>query len=70
MSFWEAHGTKVLGAIQLGVGFAVSSVSMLQGQLPSDDYVWLCFFLGVLNSALGGATIKRGFTNSDQEHRP
>lgn len=56
--WWAAHGTKILGAITVGVGAGGEVLSAIQAVDPKHAALW-ALILG-----LGGAVIRRGFTNS------
>lgn len=58
-NIWKSHGTKVLGYITS----TIPAVLLIDGLVPEthEKYYLLALVL------LGGATVKRGHTNSKQE---
>lgn len=54
--FWKAHGTKILGSLATFVSTALLVPDLIA---PERMKYWL-----FANALLGGATVKRGFTNS------
>lgn len=62
--WWDNHGTKILGSVTAGLGAAIVGLPTLQPIMKPTTYLLTQFFLGLLVSALGAGTVKRGFTNS------
>ena len=56
--WWGAHGTKILGAIVALIGVAGDSLSLIVAYDPKHAALW------TLIVGIGGAVIRRGFTNS------
>jgi hypothetical protein len=56
--YWDSHGTKILGALATFVATAL----LIQDLIPPDHMKYWLF----ANALLGGATVKRGFTNSSK----
>ena len=61
MAWWRGHGTKILGTIITVLGGALT-----MGLVPAQ-YIQIA--QGVL-TFLGGAAVKRGFTNSANASAP
>lgn len=62
--WWVGHGTKILGWIIVGVGALQEVLPLIQGVDPKHSALW------ALVIGLGGAVIKRGFTNSKNAAPP
>ena len=56
IALWEQHGTKILGTLATIVATAL----LIEGLIPDDHMKYWLF----ANALLGGATVKRGFTNT------
>lgn len=56
IAFWSAHGTKILGTLAT----IVSTALLIEGLIPDAQMKYWLF----ANALLGGATVKRGFTNT------
>lgn len=54
-SFWENHGTKLLGT----AATIVATALIIPELIPAAHMKYWLF----ANALLGGATVKRGFTN-------
>lgn len=61
MKFWTDHGTKILGALAT----FVSTALLIDGLIPDPHMKYWLF----ANALLGGATVRRGFTNSKETPR-
>jgi hypothetical protein len=59
MKFWNEHGTKILGALAT----FVSTALLIEGLIPDLHMKYWLF----ANALLGGATVRRGFTNGSKE---
>lgn len=59
VAFWSDHGTKLLGA----AATFVSTALIIPELIPAGHMKYWLF----ANALLGGATVKRGFTNSKTE---
>lgn len=57
--FWTEHGTKIIGTLATFVATGL----LIEGLIPADHMKYWLF----ANALLGGATVKRGFTNSSKE---
>ncbi len=57
-AYWHAHGTKILGIVVMLLGAAGDSLSVIQAADPKHAALW------ALVIGLGGAIVRRGFTNS------
>ena len=64
MSFWDDHGTKVLGAVTAVTGAVQGVLPALAGLLAPGTYQWVQLGVAVLTGLFGVSTVKRGFTNS------
>jgi hypothetical protein len=64
LQWWDDHGTKILGSVTAMLGGAIVGLPTLQPIMGHATYLLTQFFLGVAVSAMGGATVRRGFTNS------
>jgi hypothetical protein len=58
MNWWRDHGTKILGGVVIFVGAAGDSLSLITAVDPKHAALW------TLIIGLGGAIIRRGFTNT------
>lgn len=58
VAFWTEHGTKIIGTLATFVATAL----LIEGLIPADQMKYWLF----ANALLGGATVKRGFTNSSK----
>jgi hypothetical protein len=56
--WWRAHGTKILGVLVAAVGVAGDCLVYIQAMDPKHAAIYSAFV------AIGGAIIRRGFTNS------
>lgn len=56
--WWTGHGTKILGAFVALVGIAGDSLVYIQALDPKHAAIYSALV------AVGGAIVKRGFTNS------
>lgn len=56
--YWIDHGTKILGVIVTLIGAAGECLQLIQVVDPKHAALW------ALVITLGGAVLKRGFTNS------
>ncbi len=56
--FWTQHGTKILGTAATFVATAL----LIDGLIPDAHMKYWLF----ANALLGGATVKRGFTNGSR----
>lgn len=63
-AFWHAHGTKFWGYFVIGIGILGDSLVYLQAIDPRHAAVY-SLLVGV-----GGAIVKRGYTNSAQAPLP
>jgi hypothetical protein len=57
-AYWVGHGTKILGVFVAGVGIAGDSLVYIQALDPKHAAIYSALV------AIGGAIVKRGFTNS------
>lgn len=57
-SWWDGHGTKILGIAVMLIGVAGDCLSLIQAVDPRHAALW-SLVVGV-----GGAVLKRGFTNT------
>jgi hypothetical protein len=53
---WPDHGTKILGFL----ASAVATALLIEGLIPDAHMKYWLF----ANALLGGATVRRGFTNT------
>lgn len=58
MSWWKSHGTKILGVVVALIGAAGECLQLIQTVDPKHAALWAMVI------TLGGAVLKRGFTNS------
>jgi hypothetical protein len=58
--YWAAHGTKILGSLAVIIGAGGESLALIQAVDPKHAALW------ALVMGLGGAVVRRGFTNSAQ----
>jgi hypothetical protein len=56
--FWVEHGTKIIGTLATFVATGL----LIEGLIPADHMKYWLF----ANALLGGATVKRGFTNGSK----
>lgn len=56
--WWHDHGTKILGYVVMGIGAAGDCLSLIQAVDPKHAALWS------LVVGLGGAIVRRGYTNS------
>lgn len=61
---WRSHGTKILGWLIVFVGALQEVLPLIQGIDPKHAGLW------ALVVGLGGAVIKRGFTNTKNAATP
>lgn len=61
-TIWKRHGTKVLGYITS----TIPAVLLIDDLVPKDQVKYYLLALVLL----GGATVKRGHTNSQPESSP
>ena len=59
--WWQGHGTKILGVITTVYGVIQEALGAIQAVDTKHAAVW------ALVIVLGGAVIKRGFTNSKKD---
>ena len=64
IQYWRGHGTKILGGVIVFVGALQEVLPLIQGVDPKHSALWALFI------GLGGAVIKRGFTNSKTPPNP
>jgi len=57
-AWWAAHGTKILGTVAVIIGAGGESLSLIQAVDPKHSALW------ALVMGLGGAIVRRGFTNT------
>jgi hypothetical protein len=63
-TYWELHGTKVLGSLTTVLGVVQSALPQLDGIISHKTYVLAQFFLAIVTGVLGAFTVRRGFVNS------
>lgn len=56
--WWTGHGTKILGWVTVLIGAGGESLSLIQAVDQKHSALW------ALIIGLGGAVIRRGFTNT------
>jgi hypothetical protein len=56
--WWQDHGTKILGYVVMAIGAAGDCLSLIQAVDPKHAALWS------LVVGLGGAIVRRGYTNS------
>lgn len=66
MKFFEAHGTKVLGAITSFLGALASLIAMdaFDKLLTETTIGWLNITVALATATVGGLTVGRGFGNT------
>lgn len=57
-TWWDGHGTKILGVVTIVVGAAGESLALIQAFDPKRAALWAMVI------TLAGGIIRRGFTNS------
>lgn len=57
-AWWRGHGTKILGILAMLVGAGGESLALIQAVDPKHAALW------ALVMGLGGAIVRRGFTNT------
>lgn len=57
-AWWVSHGTKILGGVAVLIGAGGESLALIQAVDPKHAALW------ALVIGLGGAIIRRGFTNT------
>jgi hypothetical protein len=62
MKLWKRHGTKVLGYITS----TIPAVLLIEGLIPPTQVKYYLLALVLL----GGATVKRGHTNTNSQQEP
>jgi len=60
-TFWAGHGTKILGGVTVAIGAIGESLSLIQAVDPKHAALW------ALVAGVGGAIIRRGFTNTSTQ---
>lgn len=68
MTFFENHGTKILGAITSFLGTLASLIATgaFDKLLAETSIGWLNIVVALATAAVGGFTVARGFNNSTQ----
>lgn len=62
VKFWRSHGTKILGYITT----TIPTVMLIEGLIPDAHEKYYLLALALL----GGATVKRGHTNTKRTETP
>lgn len=62
LKVWDSHGTKVLGTLSTVISAVIAAAVIVEDVIP-DSHMKYWLFASAL---LGGATVKRGFTNSQK----